>query len=154
MRKLPYKQGTWFGVPLRDGGFAVGLVARHVPKSGKIILAYFFGPKRESLPTLGDLEDLAPQSAVKVIHVGDLRLMNGTWPILGDSPNWKREEWPMPAFIRRDDILSIAWRVEYADDNPNQVISEQRIPYDSVELERDEFYGAGAAEIALTRILA
>src|ERR1051325_3513522 len=126
---LPYKEGTWFAIPLRSGGYAAGVIARHAPDEGKIALAYFCGPKREAIPTLGELVKLTPDSAIKVVRIGDLGIIEGRWPIVGDSLNWEREKWPIPAFIRKDDICKIAWRVEYADDDPNQVISEQHIPY-------------------------
>jgi len=97
MAKLPYKEGTWFAVPLRGGGYATGLVARHIPGEGKIVLAYFFGPKRQTIPSMEELEGLTPDMAIKVIRVGDLGLFEGSWPIVGDSPKWQRERWPMPA---------------------------------------------------------
>jgi hypothetical protein len=100
--KLPYKEGTWFAIPLQQGGYAVGRVAR---LSGDgIILAYFFGPKRETVPTLADLGSLTPDSALAVVRAGDLGLIEGSWPIIGDAPVWEREKWPMPAFVRRDEI--------------------------------------------------
>jgi len=37
------------------GGFGVGVVARAAHK-GAIILAYFFGPKRSTVPTLAEVE--------------------------------------------------------------------------------------------------
>lgn len=153
MTKLPYKEGTWFAIPLRQGGYAAGVVARHVPREGKIVLAYFFGPKLDTIPALRELACLLPDAAIKIARVGDLSLLEGNWPIIGDSPNWQRDKWPMPAFIRRDDIGKAAWRVDYADDNPNQVISEQRVFYDSTQYERDVLSGAGAAEIVISRML-
>lgn len=49
-KRLPYREGTWFALPLRKGGYAVGVVARMAPR-GRIILAYFFGPKRNQIPS-------------------------------------------------------------------------------------------------------
>ncbi len=49
-RKLPYKEGDWFAVPLRDGGFALGVVARMDGKGA--VIAYLFGPRSEALPSL------------------------------------------------------------------------------------------------------
>jgi hypothetical protein len=149
--QLPYREGTWFAMPLRQGGYATGRIARH--SGNGCILAYFFGPKRETVPVLEDLENLTPDSAIKVLRAGDLGIIEGSWPIVGDSPIWKREEWSIPPFIRRDDIGKVAWRVTYADDNPLQVISEQRIPYDNLEYERDGLHGSGAAELVITGML-
>jgi len=150
--KLPYKEGTWFAVPLRQGGYAVGRVARHAPE-GKIILVYLFGPKRERVPTLDELDHLEPHEAVKVIQAGDLGLLDGTWPIIGDSSCWERERWRIPAFIRRDDLSRTAWRVIYADDDPNTVVTEERTPYETTELEPNSLHGHKAAEIYLSQVL-
>lgn len=153
MATLPYKEGTWFAVPLRQGGYAVGLVARHVPVEGKIALAYFFGPKRQTIPSVEELDGLTPNMAIKAVRVGDLGLVEGSWPIIGDPPNWQRERWPIPAFVRKDDLGRVAWRVEYDYDDPNRVISEQRVPYETTGYERDALCGAGAAEIVVSRML-
>jgi hypothetical protein len=151
-KKLPFKEGTWFAMPLRQGGNALGRVARLSPK-GEIILAYYFGPKWEIVPTLDDIDQFTPRSAIKIVMVGALGMIDGSWAIVGDSPTWERDKWPIPPFVRRDEISKLAWRVIYSDDNPNQVISEQRIPYDNAEYETDGLYAAGAAEILLTQIL-
>jgi hypothetical protein len=73
MKKLPYREGTWFAIPLETGGFGVGVVAR-ATKRGKVILAYFFGPHRSEVPSLDEVERLSPEDAVAVAHVGDLGL--------------------------------------------------------------------------------
>jgi hypothetical protein len=150
--ELPYKEGTWFAIPLRQGGYAVGRVARHTPV-GKIILAYLFGPKREQIPTLDGIRNLEPGEAVRVVRVGDLGLVDGSWPVIGDSVPWERERWSMPAFIRRDDLGRAAWRVLYSDDDPNTILSEQRVPYETTELESAGLYGDQAAEALLSQLL-
>jgi len=44
--KSIYDEGSVFLIPLRDGGFARGVVARIAPKR-KVLLGYFFGPRLE-----------------------------------------------------------------------------------------------------------
>ena len=151
--RLPYKEGTWFAIPLRHGGFATARVARLVPHQGKIILTYIFGPKRDTIPSLAGLDMLSPKSAIKVARVGDLGLIDGSWPIIGDAVGFERDEWTIPTFIRRDDIAKVAWLVVYADDNPNEVVSEQSIPYQTEGLEKDSLLGAGAAELVISQLL-
>ena len=92
--KLNYSEGTWFAVPLRSGGFGVGVAAR-TTKKGPVILAYLFGPRRESVPTLPEVVGLNPSAAVKVARIGDLSLIKGEWPILGRSLKWQRDNWPV-----------------------------------------------------------
>ncbi len=160
--RLIYEEGTWFAVPLRQGGYAVGRVARRAPE-GKIILAYLFGPNRERVPTVNELDHLEPDEAVKVIRAGDLGLLDGSWPVIGDSPRWERERWPMPTFIRKEPripayilgetIAPRAWRVIYSDDDPNTVVSEEQIPYETTGLAPDSLHGHKAAETYLSQIL-
>jgi hypothetical protein len=152
MKKLPYSEGTWFAVPLRNGGFGAGVVARATRK-GRVIFTYLFGPRRDAVPSLNELECLTPDKAVCMIRVGDLGLMDGTWPVIGKSKNWDRASWPMPAFIRRDELSHRAWRVHYSDTDPTLVVSEVPHRYEDTSLEENVMCGAGSAEIQLTKLL-
>lgn len=96
--KHNYQEGDWFAVPLEDGGYAVGLVARYRPAYRGTIFCYFFGPRRTELPTLSELQGLTPEDAVDVTLVSDLGLLQGLFPILGRSPDWDPERWPFPLF--------------------------------------------------------
>ena len=130
--KLPYHEGTCFAVPLDGGGHAVGVVAR-TSRTGGVFLAYLFGPVRESIPTLAEVESLTADEADKVWKVGDYELVNGGWPVIGTLPRWNRQDWPMPKFVRVDDLLShTAWLATYDKDDPNSVPRERRIPYQPV----------------------
>lgn len=97
-RKLSYKEGTWFGVPLHDGGYSVGLVARADGRGS--ILGYFFGSEQRNLITLDDVTAFGPEDAVLVTVFGDLGLLKGVWPIIGQAKDWSRSDWPMPLFGR------------------------------------------------------
>ena len=78
-----YQEGSFFAVPLLDGGYGAGLVARLSPGS-KIMLAYLFGPRQDGLPDLAQLASLTAQDAVKVLRVGDMALVSGHWRVLGE----------------------------------------------------------------------
>ena len=148
---LPYREGTLFAVPLRQGGFAVGVVAR-AAVSGRVVLCYFFGPRRMAVPSLAQVDRPDNSATVCILRVGDLSLLDGGWPIIGPCSLWERSEWPVPAFVRKDELACRAWRVEYSDDDPSKVLREHPEPFESA-LERDALFGAGAAELVLTRIL-
>jgi hypothetical protein len=150
--KINYVEGTWFAIPLRNGGFAVGLVAR-ATSEGPHLLAYMFGPKRDAVPTIDDVVDLEPSSAVKVARTGDLKLINGTWPIIGHLPTFRRSAWPFPKFVRTEELARRAWVVEYGDDDPGCPISEVPTPFGTSALDRDMSFGAGAVELVLTKLL-
>ena len=152
MKSLPYREGSWFAVPLQGGGHAVGVVARRAP-AGRIMLAYMFGPKRDALPSLAELETLRPEQAVRRLRTGDMALLNERWPMLGDSEHWNRDAWPMPSVIRRNESLQRAWRATYADADPAKLDREESVPFDTPGLESDSLYGYGATELLMSKLL-
>src|SRR5262245_33669660 len=113
-RKRNYEIGDWFAVPLRSGGYASGLIARRSRRG--VLLGYFFGPKTNHIPSLQELESLKPQAAVLVELFGDLGLLKGEWPILGRSKGWDLRDWPIPVFVRQDDLSGVSQLVEYSED--------------------------------------
>ncbi len=147
-----YREGSWFAVPLLDGGYARGMVARLAPAS-KIMLAYLFGPRLPRLPTLEQIERLRPDDALRVLRVGDMALASGHWTVLGESALWQPAQWPVPQFLRRAEALRRAWRVTYSDADPGRSEREEAVPFDTVGLESDSLYGYGSTELLLTRLL-
>ena len=148
-----YHEGSWFAVPLLDGGYGWGLVARLSPGS-KIMLAYLLGPKQDGLPDLARLKTLTAQDAIKVLRVGDMALVSGHWRVLGELDAFDAAQWPMPQFLRRADALKRAWRVTYASNDPARSEREESVPYETVGFEADSLYGYGSAELLLTKLLA
>jgi hypothetical protein len=157
---LPYREGDWFAVPLRDGGWAVGRVARMPPppKRGIHLLGYFFGPRREGVPTLDEVAGLAPEGAISVERFSDLGLVEGRWPVIGGAgPEWagERDRWSMPAFGFHDDTLGRYFRREYGDDPRQPMLRQVRTtPEAYARLPRDGFAFVGAVEIRLTHLIA
>ena len=150
--KLPYEAGTWFAIALRCGGYAVGNVAR-TPKQGKVLLGYFFGPRREVVPSLGELSSQRATDAIRVLRFGDLALIKGQWPIIGRSSGWTPQDWPMPSFVRKDGLSGKSWEVSYKDEDPSEVVAEELLVRDSDDMERDGVFGAVAVELLLSQIL-
>jgi hypothetical protein len=152
MSKLPYREGDVFAVSLRGGGFALGVVAR-APKQGKILLGYFFRHRFATVPTANEVPKLRPEDAIKVVRFGDLFLMGGDWPIISHLADWKSEEWPVPKFVRHDPLSKKAWLISYADADPSIEIGEERCEFEIMNYERASLLGAGAVELALTKLL-
>lgn len=92
MPTVRYREGDWFAVPVRDSGFAVGLIARANPKGA--LLGYVFGPRRLEIPQLHDVNGLRPTDAVLVRKFGHLGIVHGTWPLLGRLDGSERQRWP------------------------------------------------------------
>lgn len=150
--KGTYREGDWFAVPLRDGGFAIGVVARANP--GGVLLGYFFGPRRAEAPAMKDIEGLRSSDAVLVRKFGDLGLVQKKWPILGRLIGWDRREWPMPVFVRYEELTGRSFKVFYDDDDPNKLIREEQVsPGEAEQGPKDGMMGAGFAEKALTTLL-
>ncbi|MHB1447160.1 MAG: Imm26 family immunity protein [Acidimicrobiales bacterium] len=145
-------EGLWFAVPLRTTGFGVGVVARCNPKG--VLLGYFFGPKRAAPPTLDEVAGLSPEAAVLVEKFGHLGIRDGKWPLVGVDSGWERRRWPMPVFIRYEELTGRSFLVYYDEDDPNRLVREEQIRPESAEQgPRDGLLGAGAAEKVLTGLL-
>ncbi len=148
---LPYSEGSVFLVPLRNGGYARGVVAR-ATHEGKGLFGYFFGP-RLAVPEDITFDDLHPANAVLRVMFGDLGLINGQWPVCGLIPNWNRANWPMPDFVRRDPLgKRKPVLVRYSDTDPMRIEAEYPVD-DDKGLATDSLSGYGAVEIKLTKLL-
>jgi hypothetical protein len=152
-RRVRYSEGDWVAVPLRDGGFATGVIARANPKGA--LLGYFFGPRHAFVPSLGEVARLQPTDAVLVGKFGHLGLVGGQWPILGRLEGWDRSKWPMPVFVRYEELTGRSLKVFYDDDDPNKLVREEQVrPGEAEQGPKDGLMGAGFAEKALTSLLA
>jgi len=150
--KRPYSEGSVFLVPLRNGEYARGIVARAPLRAGKILLGYFFGPGVKSAHAVA-YDDLEPDRAILRVRFGDLGLINGSWSVLGILPNWQRSNWPFPDFVRRELFTNRAYLVHYVDADPRKREFEK--PVDpGCELPEDGLWGSGAVEIRLTKLIA
>jgi hypothetical protein len=149
--KRSYGEGSVFLVPLRDGGYARGVIARAGP-DGKVLFGYFFGPRLASNAEV-PFEDLNPATALLHVRFGALGLLRGDWPVLAKLPSWDRSEWPMHDFARRDPLGQRKARlVHYSNDDPSRIEAEFPID-DDAGLATDSLSGYGAVEIKLTKLL-
>jgi hypothetical protein len=152
MVSINCREGDWFAVPLREGGFAVGVVARL--SSDGVLLGYFFGPKLAKAPALAVVVDLKADDAILVARFGHLGISQGKWPTLGRVDAWERDRWPMPLFGRYEELKGRSFKVRYDENNPNKMLDrEQVLPGSSEQLPKETLLGAGAAEKVLTALL-
>jgi hypothetical protein len=152
MARLAYGEGDWFAVPLQDGSFGVGLIARANPRG--VLFGYFFGPSRLDLPRLADLRALTASDAVLVGKFGHLGLKEKRWPLLGRLDGWERDRWLMPVFIRREELTGRIVRVIYDENDPLLVRRVERLPLGEVaEGPQDGLMGAEFTEIRLSGLL-
>lgn len=152
MAKINYREGDWFAVPLRDRGYVVGVVARANPKAA--LLGYFFGPRLDEVPSLNNVHELQLADAVLVGRFGHLGLTQGKWPILGRRADWDRSAWPMPVFVRYEELTRRTFHVFYDDDDPARLLREEYITPGAAEQgPKDGLMGAGFVEKVLTTAL-
>lgn len=151
-KKLPYRPGDLFAVPLACGGFAIGLAARMDGRG--TVLGYFFGPRHGEPPATGDIGELRRADALKVMKFGDLGLIEGRWHVFGQLPGWTPEDWPVPTFGRIDVVSGKrAWRVRYRDQDLAWLSDEEIVVSEARVLPEDGLMGAVAVERWLARRL-
>lgn len=154
-KRVTYREGDWFAVPLRgSAGFAAGVVARMDGQG--VIVGYFFGPKYATSPALPQVERDRPAGSILQARFGDLGLLRGEWPLLGQTKGrWARRNWPMPEFVRTDAISGVARRVRYSDENLRREVAVLPVDENQVpSLPSDGLKGYGAVEIRLSKLLA
>ncbi|PHV09727.1 Imm26 family immunity protein [Chitinimonas sp. BJB300] len=155
-KPLKVAEGLWFAVPLRDGGFGVGLAARVSPSRGvKTLFCYLFPYRYSEPPSLEKLLALKPSDAISLERVSSLGIKKGTWPLIGIDPKFDREKWPMPSFVRQDLVSKNYRKTTYSPDDPSLVIWEGLCPLgEELVLPQDGLSGYGAVEIFLTNQIA
>ena len=143
-----YQEGDWFAIPIEDGEYAVGLIARMKNGRGtKSIFGYFFGPRRNKIPKLDELTELLPEHNIDMCRFGDLGLHEGSWPVIGRFNDWDRSKWPMPPFLRTQLVSGITFKVTYDDTDPGSRISETECdPKEASKYPKDGLSGSGAVE--------
>jgi len=150
MKRL-YSEGSVFCLPLRDVGYARGVIARVTPR-GTAPFGYFFGPRLPS-PEAVKLDDLRPENAILRVKFGELGLVNGAWTLHGKVPNWNRAEWPMPDFVIRDPLgFRKPLLVRYSNTDHTKVVARYPIDDDRGILD-ESTSGYGAVEIKMTMLL-
>jgi hypothetical protein len=151
--KVNYREGDWFAVPLGDGGYAAGLIARASPRG--VLLGYFFGPQRSQVPHLADVNGLRPGDAVLGGKFGHLGILHSTWRLLGQADGWQRQDWPTPVFVRYEELTGRSFHVFYDDNDPNRLLREKQVaPGEAEQGPKDGLMGGGFTEAILTRLLA
>lgn len=100
MRKLPYKLGDVFAIPLNDGkGFCLGVVAG-VAKGGKVLIGYFYNKIHPTMPDGDTYLAPEPRDAVGIWIFRDLFLSEQRWQIVGQVYDFHPNNWPSPKFLR------------------------------------------------------
>jgi hypothetical protein len=154
-KHIKYSEGQWFVVPLKDGGYALGIIVRGSYKT-KGGLGYFFGPRYENIPDEQETWHKRPSDAILIAWFGDLGIILGEWPLISTTRPFRQEEWPVPKFHRLDALdPSKGWLVEYDQESDRHVPVREIYcnAEDLAGLPEDGGYGYKAIENLLTKIL-
>lgn len=152
-KQAKYQEGDWFAVPLEQGGYSLGVIAR-ASKSGTV-LGYFFGPRSLTLPTQENTIHRKADDAILIRMFGDIGIIRGEWPILFPSLSWQRDEWPLPSFgyIDRASKESAFLR-EYDEHDLNRMVSDTPISQEMARaLPEDGLSGHIALIVRLSKLL-
>lgn len=133
-KKIKINEGVGFAVPLRQGGYGIGLLAR---QNKGIALGYFFNKVFTSIPEDLDTSDLNYWKIVLIGQFSCMGIQKELWPILKTNFQFKREEWPIPVLKMQDPITEQYFSVLYDE----SLLREKRKKIDKEEA--DELFGHG-----------
>lgn len=149
-KRCRYQSGDIFAMPLDNGQYCIGVIARGGERGRAGIVAYLFPFLFDKVPALIDLTELVPGRAKRSMLASSLYLKDGRWPILGRVPDWNPERWPIPDFAELSSSGVPLRRVRYSERDLVTVIGEWPLTTDDVSLSDSDLYGARAAEIRMT----
>lgn len=150
---ITYSEGDCFLVPLRDGDYARGIVARRSNEG--ILFGYFFPPRITSVSEARVDNTMIPENAILCGQFGDLGLLKRKWVLFASMRPWTRDHWPMPPFLRIDESSGHATLVYYDEDTLSS-IREEVVDHNISACNsypKDSVMGYGFVEIKLSRLL-
>lgn len=154
-KKLYFDEGQWFAIPLRNGGYAVGVIVRG--DSNSVCLGYFFGPRYEKVPSDEIILAKKPEDAILITRFGDQGLINGSWALIQTKRPFSREEWPIPKFgmeVPFSGGNGFIREYEFNDTGGWRLLRETLVDArEIVGLPGDSFKGGGSVEITLNKLL-
>jgi len=134
-KRVRFAEGDVFLIPLTQGGFAVGLIARYDLR-GHGVLAYIFNRTVDEAGELDIDHVVSKEMVVDVVDFAMRSLVSGSWPIVGRLPNRSRS----------DQIGQLSFRSQ---DDYRQEIYSNLIPRDE-EIFRYVLYGDLALSLRLS----
>jgi Immunity protein 26 len=147
-------EGEAFAVPMQDGRYAIGVIARvetKRPRKPYGIYVYFFAPYNSKERLHKCLPRLTAKNYVARLNTSALDIYDGIWTRIGMLPEWNKPDWPFPEFYVQNDftkkffkrVLSETDLISYA----------QQYPIDEIkDLEEDTLHGSESASNEVLRL--
>ena len=141
-KRRNYEEGDWFAIPLNQGGYSLGRIAR-IGSRGGVLLGFFYKTYYHIPPPLDAYAGLTPDAVVLIQHFCNPGLRDLTWPVLAKSPLWNRADWSWTEFGYIDAVdPNQAFRRTYDPNDPFTMISQQQItPIAAKRLPKDGLGG-------------
>ncbi|MDR1141258.1 MAG: immunity 26/phosphotriesterase HocA family protein [Planctomycetaceae bacterium] len=150
--KINYSEGDCFLVPLENGSYVRGVVARF-SGDGKVF-SFFFLPKYEHIADAIVDDYLTPVNSLYVGFHSDLGLLDNRWKVFGKISPWIREDWVLPVLGFTDPTLGKWGELRYYDEITLQMCRQERVPIEKViNLPNDGCAGDGYIEGRITHII-
>lgn len=152
-RKVNYKEGDCFSVPIVSGGYARGVVCRS--GHGGLLYGLFFPPICGTLSELSVDEQLVPDYAIYRCICGDRAFRKNEWKVIGGVSNWSRAEWTLPRFLKWDEDDKKGWLAEYDEETLNikAIIPITELTEDMHDYPKDSVLGYKLVEKRLSQLL-
>lgn len=148
MSKKKYKPGDLFLVPLRSGGFGIGIIVR-INKS--VILGFFWEKKFDTHPEYIDTSELKKSNVFWIKQFSSAGLDIGSWKMIGHYPSFNQTEWGVPRFLREISPFG-KYLISY-NDNLEEIESIKVDDSFNDNLPVDGVAGYGSIEISLSKYL-
>ena len=97
---------------------------------------------------------LSQSDAALVCQFSDEGILKESWPVVGRHENWgaHAQQWRTPPF-RHMDFRDSQWYLRYYNDDLTEFVSMPRKPEDVLPFPEDGFFGHGAVEGRLRRMV-
>ena len=149
-RRLRYRAGSVFCIPLPGGGCARGVVS--ATGSRGLVIGHFFRPRLPACLDAVETWPLVPAAAIKVMRFGDRALLSGEWRVIGEVKPWKPEDWMTTRFVRREPITGRVLRVVY--DEKQRFVREEPMRAIDESLPSNSQFGPTGVAIEVDEALA
>jgi Immunity protein 26 len=151
MKKV--QEGNVVSIPLTDGRFAVGVLARVEtarPRKPYGIFVYFFGPYLSSDISQNRISALESSKAILCLKTSALDIYREIWKTVGRIEPWDRKAWPLPELFQNNLGSNIFYKVRL--DERDLVTQTQRTRMlNDGGLTTNDLYGSGAAQVELSK---
>jgi hypothetical protein len=124
-KKIKFKEGQVFAVPLRQGGYVLGILVREYIK---ITLGYFFNKIYPTIPDKVDKSEISIDKIALIALFSSMGIEDGYWPLVETNLLFKKGDWPIPLMKMQDPLTEKYYSVLFDEtliNDERKLISEE-----------------------------